>query len=513
MASGETSPSARARPDRRLRVLEALGAAYSPATGRRVLVLAAVFVLAFGVRALYAVDLAPLMYLPQQPGTRMVVRYHDVALEMMAGEGVLYPRRPDPARTSVMARPPGYSLYLVAIYRALGRSLFAAQLVQNVLTALCCPLLTLLAARLVAWRVGVIAGVLAALSPHLGFASNLVLPDALCAIPVGLAHLAVARAFADPRRGAAWSVAAGAFIGGAAWLRPNAMLLAPFVAAVVFLASRDRRRAAVQGALLTAAAVLVIAPLTIRNYVVFHAFVPVSINGGITVWQGVTDAGGAAYGARRRDMLVAQEEAERYGNPLYGASWAEPDGLWRDRERYRRAREFIATHRLKYARAVAERMFRMVHYGSGEAPLVGRPGAPPPIAIPDTDDEPAGEAADHELGRRKSDDAYLAPGRWMAPLRVPLRAVQQAMVPILLPLLVVGTAILFAVEARAAAVLLSVPAYYLATESFFLLEWRVIVPMHYALFAAAAAPLAALLGWARALFASEPPAHPQVQNP
>ena len=76
-----------------------------------------------------------------------------------------------------------------------------------------------------------------------------------------------------------------------------------------------------------------------------------------------------------------------------------------------------------------------------------------------------------------------------------------------------GSVWLLAADPRAAAILLSVPAYYLATESFFLLEWRVIVPMHYALFAAAAVPLAAAWGWARRRAALEPTSNRQVQNP
>ena len=68
---------------------------------------------------------------------------------------------------------------------------------------------------------------------------------------------------------------------------------------------------------LSLAAVLVVIPITIRNYVVFGAFVPVSINGGLTLWQGVADAGGREVGARRHDTLVAEEESIRYGRPDY----------------------------------------------------------------------------------------------------------------------------------------------------------------------------------------------------
>ena len=68
-------------------------------------------------------------------------------------------------------------------------------------------------------------------------------------------------------------------------------------------------------------------PITVRNYVIFDAFVPVSINGGLTLWQGTVDAGGDAAGAKRHDTLVAEEESIRYGKPRYADWWAEPDGI------------------------------------------------------------------------------------------------------------------------------------------------------------------------------------------
>src|SRR5512133_3455400 len=98
--------------------------------------LAGIFVLAFAVRSLYVMPLAPLMYTPQQPGTRMAWRYHETATAILHGDGILWPRHRDPARTGLMARPPGYSLFLAAVYAAGGRSFFAAQLAQNVLTSL-----------------------------------------------------------------------------------------------------------------------------------------------------------------------------------------------------------------------------------------------------------------------------------------------------------------------------------------------------------------------------------------
>ena len=210
---------------------------------RRVATLAAVFALAFLVRSLYAVDQAPDMYSPEQTGTRMAQRYDDTAVAVLAGEGVLWPRVRDVQRTGLLARPPGYALYLIAVYETLGRSFVAAQLVQNALTSLCCVLLVLVAARLVSWPVGVMAGALAALSPQLGYVSALVLPDALSALPLLLALLLVALAHPDGKAGCWTSALAGALVGAGVWLRPNVVLLPPFLSLAILLVSRDRSAA------------------------------------------------------------------------------------------------------------------------------------------------------------------------------------------------------------------------------------------------------------------------------
>ncbi len=450
---------------------------------RRAAALVAVFVLALLVRSLYAVDQAPDMYSPEQTGTRMAQRYDDSAVAILAGEGILWPRVRDPKRTGLLARPPGYALYLIAVYETLGRSFVAAQLVQNALTSTCCVLLALAAARLCSWPIGVAAGVLAALSPQLGYVSALVLPDALSALPLLLALLLVAAAHPDGKAGFWASALAGALVGAGVWLRPNVVLLPPFLSLAILLVSRDRKRGLVHAVTLSLAAVLVVIPITIRNYVVFGAFVPVSTNGGLTLWQGVADAGGRELGARRHDTLVAEEESIRYGRPDYLDWWAEPDGIWRDNDRYRRALEVIRANPGSYARLMLGRMGEMLNYASGEAPSV-------------RSEAPALAGFEASLVRRESapptprdEVRFLAPGRLAAPLRPLVAALQPLLCAVLLPLVIAGAAALAWRDWRRTLLLVSVSLYYLLLESPFIYEWRVVAPMHYGLLAAAAAAL------------------------
>src|SRR4029079_4017640 len=105
---------------------------------------------------------------------------------------------------------------------------------------------------------------------------------------------------------------------------------------------------------------------------------------------------------------------------------------------------------------------------------------------------------------------WLALGRWAEGLRSLLGVAQAGMVPALTPLAGLGVVILLAARWRSALLLLALPLYYLSTESFFLYEWRLAVPMHYAMFATAAVPLVA--AWSALRAASGRSLDPPDQN-
>lgn len=82
-------------------------------------------------------------------------------------------------------------------------------------------------------------------------------------------------------------VIAGALLGAACWVRPTLLFL-PVVVVVVLIVQRRRVVAPLaEGALLMLMMLALIAPLTVRNYVVLGSPVLVSTNGGIPLWQGV----------------------------------------------------------------------------------------------------------------------------------------------------------------------------------------------------------------------------------
>ena len=89
---------------------------------------------------------------------------------------------------------------------------------------------------------------------------------------------------ADLLGGIGRAVAAGLLWGAAILTRETVLYFVPLAAA--WLATRDRGRARAQAAAFLVAALLVVAPWTYRNWVQFHAFVPVSTAGGQNLFQG-----------------------------------------------------------------------------------------------------------------------------------------------------------------------------------------------------------------------------------
>lgn len=450
--------------------------------GRQWLIVAGLALLALALHGLYAVDLAPRLYSHRQPGTRMTARYDDAACAILAGEGVLFPARwPSREETSLLARPPGYPLFVAGVYRLLGRSYYAVQLVQGLLLALVPVLVVLLACRLVSFAAAALAGAFAALSPHLGYSTAVLLADGLSTLPVLLALwiLALGRPWAEPGPALRPAVAAGALLGLATWLRPNVILLAPFLG-LVLLVLRPGRRALKAAILLAASAGALVAPITLRNALVYGAFVPVSINGGLTLWEGVAAAGGQEFGAKSGDKGVMWEEARRYGKQSYGDWWASPEGIRRDRDRYHRALAVIAAHPVWYLEAMAGRVVQMLDYAA-DAPPVAAQGVRTWTPTPKRPADPAA------LRPRVPGRVYLAPGWALEPARPALRVIQIATSRPMRMAVLAGSLLLLVADWRRATFLLATPLYYLGLQSFFIFEWRVVAPMHPFLFVAAGA--------------------------
>ncbi|HVG22197.1 MAG TPA: glycosyltransferase family 39 protein [Blastocatellia bacterium] len=277
---------------------------------------------------------------------------------------LLYPLEyPDPGDARMILHPPGYPIMLAAVFKASGdydSLLRSTQLVQIACDCLATALVFLIAAELLPFAVSVMAGLLVAISPHLSFYSLWLTPDSLAALPVLAAVYFIIKATERPRIGAA--IAAGVMIGLSCWLRSNALLLAPFLAVVIAAASKSGERWR-HAAAMAAAAVIVISPITIRNWVVFHRFIPLSLGAGITLIEGIADYDKEGrFGMPAFDHEVKEKDAEWYGRPEYRGNVWSPDGIERDRGRFSRGLEVVRSNPAWFAGVMARRAAFMLRY-------------------------------------------------------------------------------------------------------------------------------------------------------
>jgi dolichyl-phosphate-mannose-protein mannosyltransferase len=464
-----------------------------PGRRLRVLAHAGLFVLGFAIRSLHAADLAPVLDTPRQPGLQMTRRYDVQAVDMLYGDGILFPRVPDPEDTGLLSRPPGYALLLAATYRLAGRDIATTQLLQNLLCSLTGPLLLLLGSAVLSFRVGTVAGAFAAVAPHFAWYSNWIVPDAPCVIAV-VAGLLLSWQGLRPGRSVLWQAAAGASLGAAVWLRPNLLLLGVFLG-LGLVAARPGARRLKQGVVLAGASLLAVLPISVRNYVVFHRFVPVSINLGIVLWEGIADAGGERFGAVRTDPEVARQEARLYGDPRYRDWWAAPDGIARDHDRVKRSLALIRENPAWFARAMLGRMAQMLDYAHEAAPVVGEAR----FHQPEETEPSAPSARWNAPGRTRGLEPRLpsavirASMKWAMPLRPVVGIAQAVLRRSLTAATLLGVLLVGVVAPRRGVFLGAVPVSLLLLQAPLHLEFRVTLAMHavLALFAASAWLIAA----------------------
>ncbi|HEX8088342.1 MAG TPA: glycosyltransferase family 39 protein, partial [Blastocatellia bacterium] len=270
---------------------------------------------------------------------------------------------PDSGDARLILHPPGYPIALAAIFKASGdydSLLRCTQLVQIACDCLAAALVFLIAAELLPFAVAVTAGLLVAASPHLSSYSLWLTPDSLAALPVVAAMYLIIRATKRPR--IITVIAAGVMLGLSCWLRSNALLLAPFLAAAVAAIIKNEGRWKYAAAL-AASAMIVISPITIRNWMVFHRFIPLSLGAGITLIEGIADyAKSGRFGMPGFDREVKDKDAEWYGRPEYAENVWTPDGIERDRERFARGLEVVRSNPVWFAGVMSRRAAFMLRY-------------------------------------------------------------------------------------------------------------------------------------------------------
>ena len=174
-------------------------------------------------------------------------------------------------------KAPGYPAWVGFWYSLVGASAFRVYVIQALLAPLTVLLTWALGRRVFTPRVGLVAAWIVAVFPLVFEYYGMLFPEALV-IPLTLGVLLVL----SHRRAPDWRGAAllGALIGVTLLIRPTSFFLFAPVA-VLWMISCGPRRGAGLTAIAIAAAALVIAPWTIRNYEVTDGgFIPLSVQDG-----------------------------------------------------------------------------------------------------------------------------------------------------------------------------------------------------------------------------------------
>jgi len=207
----------------------------------------------------------------------------------LAFRGVLLPRHAfSPLKSPIVFYPPAYPYFIAAIYAFVG-GLTAVKSVQAVVGALLVPAVGRAVFLSSSARAGLFAAGAAAFYPELVWFSVHFWSETLFLVLLWWGFERLLAAHASGRTGAA--VAAGLLWGLSSLTRETALYFVPVAGLWLALDGRPaggavRRRA--PAAAFVAAAFLSVAPWTYRNWVVFHAFVPVSTFGAHSLWQGNT---------------------------------------------------------------------------------------------------------------------------------------------------------------------------------------------------------------------------------
>lgn len=186
---------------------------------------------------------------------------------------------------------PLYPYFLGALMRLMGINLFGLRLIQIVIGSLSAAMTSYLAGRVFSRRAGIMAGAGYSLYGAAVF-SELNFESEFLAVFFGLASAVALLRFGRHKRGA---LAGGVLMGLSALVRANHMLAAGLMA-LWFLKGQSGLRSALGRSLLFVFGfALALAPATVRNYMLYKEFVPISVQGGVVFYVGNNPAASYRY--------------------------------------------------------------------------------------------------------------------------------------------------------------------------------------------------------------------------
>jgi 4-amino-4-deoxy-L-arabinose transferase-like glycosyltransferase len=208
-----------------------------------------------------------------------------------------------------------FYLYATALFfKIFGPNWEALALLQAFLGSLTCLLVYLVGARLFGPATGIIAAALLMLYGNVTLIELTLEPEAFVLFFNALAVLALLWAGdRHPPFFRLWRwLPAGVLIGLSAITKANGLLILPGAMVWIWLSIRTRRGRCGAVAALLMGVVLLVGPVTLRNYILFQDFVPITADGGKVFFHG---NGPGATGLERADLPDQGFREERQTEP------------------------------------------------------------------------------------------------------------------------------------------------------------------------------------------------------
>jgi tetratricopeptide (TPR) repeat protein len=233
------------------------------------------FLLAFAVRLLYLNQIKSNPYFDTPQIDELW--HHNWAKEIAGGEWI---------GKEVFFRAPLYPYFLGILYALFRESFYLPRLIQIIIGSLSCVLIFLFAKKLFNRTIGVIGSIIACFyAPFIHFDAELELPVLEVFFDLLLLLLLLNAGTKLKKR---WWLLAGIVLGLSAITRPNILIFIPFVLLWICLKFwRENKNIIVaSGIFFILGMILIISPVTIRNWVVGKDFVLISSQGGMNFFIG-----------------------------------------------------------------------------------------------------------------------------------------------------------------------------------------------------------------------------------
>ncbi len=245
--------------------------------------------------------------------------YDQVALGILNGKGIFF-------KGLYSLFPPLYPIFLSIIYAIFGHSYHWALIIQVIISSLTCLVVYFIAKKLIKGRTwAFIAGLFSCFYLDMILITVPLLTECLFTFLFSLAALFLLKIEEAPKLSN--KIIGGIILGLAVLTRPVVMLLPAFILVWLLLKYRGVKAVVSRFFVYFLFFCLTVAPWTMRNYIIHHAFVPVTIQSGMVFWGSHNPSANGGY------FSVWTQKG-------FCASWA-PTEVERDRQGFKEGLKFL----------------------------------------------------------------------------------------------------------------------------------------------------------------------------